>query len=196
MDNNNKLVTQLQGASAPFVFCAIYFPWPLNFLFSYLTMTSSCYITPAGKKRLDDELAYLWHTRRPEVVRALSAAAAEGDRSENAEYIYRKKELREIDRRVRYLSKRVEQLKVVYDTPADTGRIFFGAWVELESDEGELLRYRIVGPDEFDPATNFISIDSPVALALLRKQVDDEVIVLTPGGEKHYTIMQISYEPD
>lgn len=157
-------------------------------------MSSSCYITPVGKKRLDDELAFLWHTRRPEVVRALSAAAAEGDRSENAEYIYRKKELREIDRRVRYLSKRVEQLKVVYDKPGDSSRIFFGAWVELESDTGEQVHYRIVGPDEFDPATGYISMDSPVALALMRKQVDDEVVVQTPGGEIRYTVLQVSYE--
>ena len=157
-------------------------------------MSSSCYITPAGKKRLDDELAFLWHTRRPEVVRALSAAAAEGDRSENAEYIYRKKELREIDRRVRFLSKRVEQLKVVFDIPTESSRIFFGAWVDLESDSGEQLRYRIVGPDEFDPATGYISMDSPLALALMRKQVDDEITVQTPGGEMHYTVIQVSYQ--
>lgn len=160
-------------------------------------MTSSCYITPEGKKRLDDELAYLWRKRRPEVVRALSAAAAEGDRSENAEYIYRKKELREIDRRVRYLSKRVDELKVVNDKPADRSRIYFGAWVDLENDAGETVRYRIVGPDEFDPATGFISMDSPVAIALMRKQIDDEVTVQTPGGEIIYTVMQIYYDdPD
>ena len=157
-------------------------------------MTSSCYITPDGKKRLDDELAYLWRKRRPEVVRALSAAAAEGDRSENAEYIYRKKELREIDRRVRYLSKRVDELKVVTDRPTDTSRIYFGAWVDLENDAGKVMRYRIVGPDEFDPATGFISMDSPVAIALLRKQIDDEVTVQTPGGEMIYTVLRISYE--
>jgi len=157
-------------------------------------MTSSCYITPEGKKRLDDELAYLWRKRRPEVVRALSAAAAEGDRSENAEYIYRKKELREIDRRVRYLSKRVDELKVVTDKPTDTSRIYFGAWVDLENDAGEVVRYRIVGPDEFDPATGFISMDSPVAIALMRKQIDDEVTVQTPGGEMRYTVLQVYYE--
>jgi len=157
-------------------------------------MTSSCYITPDGKKRLDDELAYLWRKRRPEVVRALSAAAAEGDRSENAEYIYRKKELREIDRRVRYLSKRVDELKVVTDRPTDTSRIYFGAWVDLENDAGKVVRYRIVGPDEFDPATGFISMDSPVAIALMRKQIDDEVAVQTPGGEMIYTVLRISYE--
>ena len=170
------------GASAPFLFAAENF------------MVSSCYITPAGKKRLDDELAFLWHKRRPEVVRALSAAAAEGDRSENAEYIYRKKELREIDRRVRYLSKRVDELKVVADKPTDTRRIFFGAWVMLESDSGEQVKYRIVGPDEFDPATGYISMDSPVARALMRKQVDDDVLVTTPGGEICYTVLQVSYE--
>lgn len=158
-------------------------------------MSSSCYITPAGKQRLDEELAYLWRIRRPEVVRALSAAAAEGDRSENAEYIYRKKELREIDRRVRYLSKRVEELKVVHDKPSDPSRIYFGAWVELENDAGEVVRYRIVGPDEFDPALGFISMDSPVSRALLGKQVDDEVTVQTPGGEMIYIILRVSYEP-
>jgi transcription elongation factor GreB len=156
-------------------------------------MSSSSYITPEGKQRLDEELAYLWRKRRPEVVRALSAAAAEGDRSENAEYIYRKKELREIDRRVRYLSKRVDELKVVNEKPSDPSRIYFGAWVELENDAGEVVRYRIVGPDEFDPALGFISMDSPVSRALLGKQVDDEVTVQTPGGEVIYIILRVSY---
>lgn len=153
----------------------------------------SPYITPEGKKKLDDELNHLWHKRRPEVVRALSAAAAEGDRSENAEYIYRKKELREIDRRVRYLSKRVEELKVVNEKPSDAARIFFGAWVELEDVSGNVVCYRIVGSDEFDPATGYISMDSPVARALMRKQVDDEITVQTPGGDMVYVVVSVRY---
>ena len=113
--------------------------------------------------------------KRPEVVRALSAAAAEGDRSENAEYQYRKKQLGEIDRRVRYLSKRLEALKVVEHLPTDQQAIFFGAWIELENiDNGESLRYRIVGPDETDATLGWISIDSPLARAVLKKRVDDE----------------------
>lgn len=154
----------------------------------------SCYITPEGKIKLSGELNYLWHKRRPEVVKALSAAAAEGDRSENAEYIYRKKELREIDRRVRYLTKRLEELKVVDQIPGDTSRIFFGAWVELENDKGEVLCYRIVGPDEFDAEKGNISMDSPVAKALMKKTVDDEVTVDTPKGKAVYYILKVGYK--
>lgn len=154
---------------------------------------SSCYITPEGKARLSEELHFLWHKRRPEVVKALSAAAAEGDRSENAEYIYRKKELREIDRRVRYLTKRLEELKVVDQIPADTSRIFFGAWVELENDSGDVVRYRIVGPDEFEPEKGYISMDSPVAKALMKKTIDDEVIVETPKGKTVYYVLAVRY---
>jgi transcription elongation factor GreB len=156
---------------------------------------SSCYITPQGMARLSAELDFLWHRRRPEVVKALSAAAAEGDRSENAEYIYRKKELREIDRRVRYLSKRVEVLKVVDRQPDDPTRIYFGAWVELENQQGEILRYRIVGPDEFDTGKAFISMDSPVARALMKKTIDDEVLVHSPGGDLVYTVLDVRYTP-
>ena len=154
----------------------------------------SCYITPEGKARLSEELNFLWHKRRPEVVRALSAAAAEGDRSENAEYIYRKKELREIDRRVRYLTKRLDELKVVDQIPTDTSRIFFGAWVELENIKGDVVHYRIVGPDEFDPDKGYISMDSPVAKALMKKSVDDEVVVETPKGKIIYYVLDVSYK--
>lgn len=156
---------------------------------------SSGYITPQGKAKLDEELHFLWHKRRPEVVKALSAAAAEGDRSENAEYIYRKKELREIDRRVRYLSKRMEELKVVDYAPADPTRIYFGAWVELENEAGEVVCYRIVGADEFDPDKGYISVDSPVARALMKKAVDDEVTVQTPKGQVQFVVLGIRYTP-
>ena len=155
----------------------------------------SPYITVEGMAALEQELDYLWNTRRPLVVKALSTAAAEGDRSENAEYIYRKKELGEIDRRVRFLSKRVDEVKVVSDTPKNTQQIFFGAWIELEDDEGEVLRYRIVGPDEFDADKGFISMDSPVANALMKKTQGDEVVVTTPGGVINYYVNRVQYAP-
>ncbi len=158
------------------------------------TPKGSPYITPEGKAALDQELDYLWNKRRPLVVQALSAAAAEGDRSENAEYIYRKKELGEIDRRVRFLSKRVDELKVVSDTPKDTQQIFFAAWIELEDEQGEMLQYRIVGPDEFDAERGFISMDSPVAKALLKKREGDEVRIETPGGVHEYYINRVQYQ--
>jgi transcription elongation factor GreB len=145
-----------------------------------------------GQQRLTVELDELWKKRR-EVVVALSAAAAEGDRSENAEYIYRKKQLGEIDRRVRYLQKRLDELKVVDSKPSDVNKVFFGAWVELEDDQGEVVRYRIVGPDEFDEEAAYISMDSPVAKALLGKSLDDEVTVETPKGLKQYVIVSVEY---
>lgn len=142
------------------------------------------------KAELDD----LWRVKRPEIVRALSAAAAEGDRSENAEYIYRKKQLGELDRRVRYLSKRVPALKVIEAPPSDRGAVFFGATVELEDvATGEALRYRVVGPDEADPTRGDISIDSPVARALLKKRVDDEVEVQLPSGPRRVVIVDVTY---
>lgn len=153
----------------------------------------SPYITPEGKVVLDEELDYLWHKRRPLVVQALSTAAAEGDRSENAEYIYRKKELGEIDRRVRFLSKRVDELKVVTDSPQKSDQIFFGAWVELEDDDGKLLQYRIVGPDEFDADKGYISMDSPVAKALMKKVEGDDVVIETPGGVTNYLVSRVQY---
>jgi len=154
----------------------------------------SPYITAEGMAVLEKELDFLWNKRRPLVVKALSTAAAEGDRSENAEYIYRKKELGEIDRRVRFLSKRVDEVKVVTETPKKTNQIFFGAWVELEDDAGELLQYRIVGPDEFDADKGFISMDSPVALALMKKLVGDEVTIATPGGVINYYVNRVQYK--
>lgn len=153
---------------------------------------SSPYITGEGYAALQSELQALWD-RRKHVTAALSAAAAEGDRSENAEYIYRKKELREIDRRIRYLQKRMPDLKVVTESPAERARVFFGAWVTLEDSKGEECEYRIVGPDEFDPAKRYISMDSPLARALLKKAVDDEVEVKLPGGLAHYYIVKVRY---
>ena len=152
----------------------------------------SPYITVEGYQRLDEELSNLW-LRRRDVVSALSAAAAEGDRSENAEYIYRKKELREIDYRVRYLQKRLPQLTVVNTTPTDQNQVFFGAWVELEGEEGNCVRYRIVGPDEFDQQKEFISLDSPMATALLKRFKNDEICAKTPDGDSNFTIVNIQY---
>ena len=156
--------------------------------------TSTALITRAGHERLKAELDELWRVQRPEVVRALAAAAAEGDRSENAEYTWRKKQLAGIDRRVRYLGKRVPALKVVEQAPSDPGAVFFGAWIELERiDDGQWVRYRIVGPDETDAATGWISIDSPLARALLKKRVDDEVQAQLPGGPTRFAIVTIQY---
>ncbi|ASR44088.1 transcription elongation factor GreB [Xanthomonas citri pv. mangiferaeindicae] len=155
---------------------------------------STALITPDGHARLKAELDDLWRVRRPEVVRALSAAAAEGDRSENAEYTYRKKQLGEIDRRVRYLGKRLEALRVVDTVPTDPAAVFFGAWIELEDlDSGQCSRYRIVGPDETDAREGWISIDSPLARALLKKRVDDEVAVELPGGSRTFAIVSVDY---
>ena len=155
---------------------------------------STAIITRAGFERLRAELQHLWREKRPEVVRALAAAAAEGDRSENAEYTYRKKQLGEIDRRVRYLSKRLESLKVVDSAPSDPSAVFFGAWIDLErEDTGESLRYRIVGPDETDAARGHISIDSPLARAALRKRVDDEFEAQLPTGPVRFVVVSVAY---
>jgi transcription elongation factor GreB len=151
------------------------------------------YITAAGEQQLRQELDYLWREERPRVTQQVSDAAALGDRSENAEYIYGKKRLREIDRRVRYLRKRLEVLKVVRDLPTDTSRIYFGAWVELEDSAGDLHCYRLVGPDEIDPAKRHISIDSVLARALLGKSLDAEIMFQAPGGKQEYVVTAISY---
>ncbi|HEY6609525.1 MAG TPA: transcription elongation factor GreB, partial [Pseudomonas sp.] len=136
-------------------------------------------ITPEGEARMRAELHELWNVRRPQVTQAVSEAAAQGDRSENAEYTYGKKMLREIDSRVRFLRKRLENLKVISERPSDPGKVYFGAWVTLEDEDGETARYRIVGPDEFDLKLNLISIDSPLARALVGKALDAEVQVHT-----------------
>ncbi len=156
---------------------------------------STALITREGHARLKAELDELWRVKRPEVVRALAAAAAEGDRSENAEYTYRKKQLGEIDRRVRYLSKRLEALRVVDAPPADRDAVFFGAWVTLENTAtGELALYRIVGPDETDASRGCISIDSPLARAMLKKRFDDEFDAVLPGGIVRYAIVEVRYD--
>lgn len=155
---------------------------------------SSAYITAEGAARLEAESKALWQ-RRAEVARHLAAAAAEGDRSENAEYIYRKKELREIDRRIRYLQKRLPLLQVVADIPAQRNRVFFGAWVSLEYPDGTENTYRIVGADEIDTGRGWISVDSPLARALLKKAVDDEVSLETPGGSVRCFIVDVAYQP-
>jgi transcription elongation factor GreB len=153
----------------------------------------SPHITRDGWESLNAEQEALWSKRR-KVVMHLSAAAAEGDRSENAEYIYRKKQLREIDRRIRYLQKRLPQLKVVDTHPDDLEQVFFGAWVTLENADGEQSRYRIVGADEFDPKRNWISIDSPMARALLRRRIDDDITVQTPAGQVEWYILAVDYQ--
>ena len=156
-------------------------------------MSKSPYITPEGHRRMSDELAYLWKSKRPEVTQAVAEAAAMGDRSENAEYIYGKKQLRQIDSRMRFLSKRLGELKIIDRRPADTSRIFFGAWVGLEDSEGNLLEYRIVGADEIDPVRNFISIDSPMARALLRKTEGDSITVQRPNGSSEFMVLSVRY---
>lgn len=155
---------------------------------------ASKYITPDGYRVLNDELQHLWKVRRPEVTQAVQEAAAQGDRSENAEYIYGKKMLREIDSRIRFLSRRLDDMVVVDRLPDDPGRVFFGAWVTLEDAEsGEARCYRVVGPDESDAARGWISLDSPMARALLGKRVDDEAMVRSPAGEREYIINEIRY---
>lgn len=155
---------------------------------------ASKFITPAGAKKLREELDFLWRIKRPEVTRAVQEAAAQGDRSENAEYIYGKKQLREIDARVRFLRKRLEGMTVVDQTPSDPARIYFGAWVKLEDDGGVEFEYRIVGPDEFADVKGYISMDAPLARALMKKAVDDEVTIEIPGGRKTYVIVEVRYE--
>lgn len=150
-------------------------------------------ITAEGYERLKQELDYLWREKRPDTTRKVTWAASLGDRSENADYQYNKKLLREIDRRVRYLRKRIEDLKVVEHRPEQEGRIFFGAWVEVESDEGNSRRFRIVGYDEIFGRKDYISIDSPMARALLGKSVGDETVVVTPEGEMGWLINRIEY---
>ena len=155
---------------------------------------STALITREGHDRLKAELDELWRAKRPEVVKALAAAAAEGDRSENAEYTYRKKQLGEIDRRVRYLSKRLQALRVVDAAPADRDAVFFGAEVEVEDiANGEVASYRIVGPDETDAQRGWISIDAPLARAMLKKRVDDQFEAQLPGGAVRFAIVAVRY---
>lgn len=155
----------------------------------------SKYITPEGEQTLRDELHRLWKVERPQVADAVHEAAKNGDRSENGDYIYGKRRLREIDSRVRFLNKRLDEVEIVDRAPADTGKIFFGAWVTLENEAGKESRWRIVGPDEFDLAGGKLSMDSPLARAILGKRLDDEVTVQSPSGEQVYYITDINYLP-
>ena len=155
----------------------------------------SKYITAEGYKRLNDELKYLWKVKRPEITQSVSEAAAQGDRSENAEYIYGKKQLREIDRRVRYLSKRLDDMTVVDRIPENKDKVFFGAWVTIEDEEETRHRYRIVGPDEIEPGSDYISMDSPLAKQLLKKEIGDEIWLHKPNGEDiWYEIIAVDYQ--
>lgn len=162
-------------------------------------MSRSPYITRAGYEALNAELKQLWKVERPAVTQQVSDAAALGDRSENAEYIYGKKRLREIDRRVRYLAKRLDVLTVVDYSPKQEGKVFFGAYVklfrELDNAQEEQVVYRIVGSDEIEANSIAISVDSPMAKALIGKQVDDEVKVMTPNGLVYWNIEAIQYAP-
>jgi transcription elongation factor GreB len=156
-------------------------------------MSSTKIITKEGFEALKKELDYLWREKRPDTTQKVTWAASLGDRSENADYQYNKKLLREIDRRVRYLRKRLEDMRVVAYSPEQEGRVYFGAWVEIENEEGELKRFRVVGYDEIYGRNDYISIDSPMARALLRKEVGDEVIVNTPTGEVLWFVNSITY---
>jgi transcription elongation factor GreB len=152
-------------------------------------------ITPAGYKKLFDEHEHLWMKKRPEITKIVSWAASLGDRSENADYQYNKRLLREIDRRVRFLRKLLPELQVVHHTPAQDGKVFFGAWVEIENNDGQLKRFRIVGPEEiYGDVKDYISVDSPMARALIKKSVDDICVVKTPSGTKEWLINSIEYK--
>ncbi|MFU8925926.1 transcription elongation factor GreB [Acinetobacter puyangensis] len=155
----------------------------------------SVLITQEGHDKLAKELQQLWYVERPEITKKVTWAASLGDRSENADYQYNKQLLRKIDRRVRYLGKRLEELKIVEYSPIQEGKVYFGAWVEIENEQGETIKLRIVGVDEiFDTNPSYISIDSPMAKALLGKSVDDEIEVVTPSGKKTWFINQIMYK--
>jgi len=150
-------------------------------------------ITREGFVKLQEELKYLWLDKRPKITKIVSWAASLGDRSENADYHYNKKLLREIDRRVRYLQKLIPDIKIVDYSPEQEGKVYFGAWVEIESEDGDIKRLRIVGYDEIFGMEGYISVESPMAKALLKKEVDDEVIVNTPSGSNVWFISKIEY---
>ena len=158
-------------------------------------MSQKFYITPDGARMLRDELNELWRGTRPEVTRQVSEAAALGDRSENADYIYGKKRLREIDKRIRYLTRRLDNLEIVDRLPDDRDTVYFGAWVRLEDERGEILELRIVGSDEFDPRLGWISLESPMARSLLGKKKETSVFVDLPDGRTEFYILDVSYQP-
>jgi len=150
-------------------------------------------ITREGYNALKAEHDELWFKKRPEVTKIVTWAASLGDRSENADYQYSKRQLRQIDSRIRYLRKRLEDLQIVDYSPQQEGKVFFGAWVEIEDDDGQVLKFRIVGPDEIYGRTDYVSIDAPMARALLKKQVDDSFVVQTPTGAKEWLVVDIQY---
>jgi len=150
-------------------------------------------ITPAGRRRLEEEYQQLWSVERPKVAREVSEAAAQGDRSENAEYIYGKRRLREIDSRLEFLNKRLEEVEVIAPHDRGDGRVYFGAWVRLEDAEGAEVEYQLVGPDEFDAGAGRISVDSPVGKALLGRAVGDEVVVRRPKGDASFEVLGVRY---
>ena len=157
-------------------------------------MTSKVYITPAGARKLRDELTHIWKVKRPDVTRKVAAAAALGDRSENADYIYGKKHLREIDKRIRYLTKRLDNLEIVERKPDDQEKVFFGAWIKLEDEDGNIKQLRVVGADEFDISRGWISLNSPIARGLLGKRKGDDIVFTSPEGPKEMYILDVSYE--
>ena len=151
-------------------------------------------ITSEGYKAINDEIDNLWHVERPHMVQQVADAAALGDRSENAEYIYGKKKLYQIDRRLRFLSKRMDELQVIQPDPQQLGKVCFGAYVTVEDEEGEQVRYQLVGPDEYDLNKGRISVDSPMARALLGKREGAEAVVRKPEGTAEVLIVKIEYE--
>ena len=155
--------------------------------------TGSRYITPEGAQKLSEELHQLWKVERPLVTARVAEAAAQGDRSENAEYIYGKKRLREIDSRIRFLRKRLDGITVVNTIPDDRDRVYFGAFVTLEDEEGKEVEYRIVGPDEFNVVDGKLSMDSPLGKAMIGKRMGDEINISTPKGMKAFYILKIRY---
>ena len=171
------------------------FGWEISEMSRYRppSPVASQFITPVGFARMRAELDQLWRVERPQVTQAVSEAAAQGDRSENAEYVYGKRRLREIDSRVRFLRKRLDGMVVVETTPSDARRVFFGAWVTVEYEDRQRATYRIVGPDEFDMQHDYISMDAPLARALLRRALDDEVEVELPGGKQRIAIVGVAY---
>ncbi|MCB1645584.1 MAG: transcription elongation factor GreB [Pseudomonadales bacterium] len=158
-------------------------------------MADKVYITPEGARKLRDELNHIWKVKRPEVTQKVADAAALGDRSENADYIYGKKHLREIDSRIRYLTKRLDNLEIVDRIPPEQDKIFFGAWVRLEMEDGEIRTIRIVGADEFDVSKGWISLHSPLAKGLLGKRVGDDIVLNLPAGRQEAFVEQVSYSP-
>lgn len=151
------------------------------------------YITPEGFRRLAEEHARIWTVERPRIVAEVEAAAALGDRSENAEYVYGKRKLRELDRRLRFLSVRMDALTVIDPAPHPTGRAFFGAWVTVEHEDGEERTYRLVGPDEFDAKAGLISVEAPLGRALLGRREGDTVVVARPAGRTELTVVEIRW---